>query len=93
MPIRFHSECLPRCGLSLIGLSRIIGRLGADDLSRKAMAFVEGIHQTIFSRAHELDSAIREPNHVIDLVGRQLEWFDRYRGIRRPTPAEGTAAQ
>ena len=33
---------------------------------------------------------IREPNHVIDLVGRQLEWFDQALGILRPAPAEVT---
>ncbi len=34
---------------------------------------------------------IREPNHVIDLVGRQLEWFDQALGIRRSAPAEVTS--
>ena len=34
---------------------------------------------------------IREPNHVIDLVGRQLEWFDHALGIRRSVPAEVTS--
>lgn len=34
---------------------------------------------------------IREPNHVIDLVGRQLEWFDSHLGIKREKmPAEVT---
>lgn len=29
---------------------------------------------------------IREPNHVLDLVWRQLEWFDRHLGIEREYP-------
>lgn len=31
---------------------------------------------------------ITEPNHVIDLMARQLEWFDRHLGIVREKPAE-----
>lgn len=31
---------------------------------------------------------IREPNHVIDLAGRQQEWFDRHLGIKREVPQE-----
>ena len=37
---------------------------------------------------------IREPNHVIDLVGRQLEWFDSHLGIKRdPAPVEESTAK
>ncbi len=36
---------------------------------------------------------IREPNHVIDLVGRQLEWFDRHLGIERPKTEVEEGAQ
>ena len=32
---------------------------------------------------------IREPNHVIDLAGRQQAWFDRHLGIEREEPADG----
>jgi len=35
---------------------------------------------------------IREPNHVIDLFGRQLRWFDEHLGIMRPTTTTDESA-
>lgn len=43
--------------------------------------------ETEFVRYPREGHGIREPNHVIDLVGRQLEWFDRHLGIVRETEA------
>lgn len=48
--------------------------------------------EVIFLRYPREGHGIQEPNHVIDLVGRQLEWFDSHLGIRREKPAETKAA-
>jgi dipeptidyl aminopeptidase/acylaminoacyl peptidase len=46
-----------------------------------------GVH-VVFLRYPREGHGIQEPNHVIDLVTRQLEWFDSHLGINRPNPAE-----
>jgi len=48
--------------------------------------------EVIFLRYPREGHGIQEPNHVIDLVGRQLEWFDAHLGIKRQKPAEPKAA-
>lgn len=48
--------------------------------------------EVIFLRYPREGHGIQEPNHVIDLVGRQLEWFDSHLGIKREKPAEAKAA-
>jgi dipeptidyl aminopeptidase/acylaminoacyl peptidase len=49
--------------------------------------------KTVFLRYPREGHGIQEPNHVIDLVGRQLAWFDEHLGIvRQPAPsAAGTS--
>jgi dipeptidyl aminopeptidase/acylaminoacyl peptidase len=42
----------------------------------------------VFLRYPREGHTIQEPNHVIDLVTRQLEWFDSHLGIKRPNPGE-----
>ncbi len=42
----------------------------------------------IFLRFPREGHGIQEPNHVIDLTTRQLEWFDSHLGITRPKPTE-----
>jgi dipeptidyl aminopeptidase/acylaminoacyl peptidase len=43
--------------------------------------------ETVFLRYPREGHGIQEPNHIIDLVGRQLAWFDRHLGIKRePAP-------
>jgi dipeptidyl aminopeptidase/acylaminoacyl peptidase len=42
----------------------------------------------VFLRFPREGHGIQEPNHVIDLVTRQLEWFDSHLGIKRLKPAE-----
>jgi dipeptidyl aminopeptidase/acylaminoacyl peptidase len=44
-----------------------------------------GAH-VVFLRYPREGHSIQEPNHVIDLVTRQLEWFDSHLGIKRPNP-------
>ncbi len=47
----------------------------------------------VFYRYPREGHGITEPNHQIDLVHRQLEWFDAHLGITRPKPgiaASGT---
>lgn len=44
--------------------------------------------ETVFLRYPREGHGIQEPNHQIDLVGRQLAWFDAHLGITRPKPAE-----
>jgi dipeptidyl aminopeptidase/acylaminoacyl peptidase len=48
--------------------------------------------EVVFLRYPREGHGIQEPNHQIDLVGRQLEWFDAHLGITRPKPAETKAA-
>ena len=44
--------------------------------------------ETVFLRYPREGHGIQEPNHIIDLVGRQLAWFDRHLGIKRePAPS------
>ena len=40
----------------------------------------------VFIRYPREGHGITEPNHQIDLVHRQLEWFDSHLGITRPKP-------
>ncbi len=47
--------------------------------------------ETVFLRYPREGHGIQEPNHVIDLVGRQIEWFDSHLGIKREKPAEAKA--
>ncbi len=47
-------------------------------------ALVERGIETVFVRYPREGHGIQEPNHQIDLVHRQLEWFDRHLGINRP---------
>ncbi|HEX4947970.1 MAG TPA: S9 family peptidase, partial [Blastocatellia bacterium] len=44
--------------------------------------------EVIFYRYPREGHGIQEPNHVIDLTARQLEWFDSHLGIKREKPAE-----
>lgn len=44
--------------------------------------------EVIFLRYPREGHGIQEPNHVIDLSNRQLEWFDSHLGIKRSKPAE-----
>ncbi len=46
----------------------------------------------VFLRYPREGHGIQEPNHVIDLTGRQLEWFDSHLGVKRAKPAETKAA-
>lgn len=48
--------------------------------------------EVIFYRYPREGHGIQEPNHVIDLTARQLEWFDSHLGIKREKPAEMKAA-
>ena len=48
--------------------------------------------EVIFLRYPREGHGIQEPNHVIDLMNRQLEWFDSHLGIKRSKPAEIKAA-
>jgi dipeptidyl aminopeptidase/acylaminoacyl peptidase len=48
--------------------------------------------KVIFLRFPREGHGITEPNHVIDLVTRQLEWFDAHLGVKREKPAETKAA-
>ncbi len=48
--------------------------------------------ETVFLRFPREGHGITEPNHVIDLTARQLEWFDKHLGIKREKPAEVKAA-
>ncbi len=48
--------------------------------------------EVIFYRYPREGHGIQEPNHVIDLTARQLEWFDSHLGIKREKPAEVKAA-
>jgi len=41
----------------------------------------------VFVRYPREGHGIREPNHVIDLMNRQLKWFDSHLGIKRPQKA------
>ena len=45
----------------------------------------------VFLRYPREGHGIQEPNHQIDLVQRQLEWFDSHLGIKREKPAETKA--
>jgi len=42
--------------------------------------------EVVFVRYPREGHGIQEPNHQIDLVRRQLEWFDKHLGITRPKP-------
>ena len=42
----------------------------------------------VFLRFPREGHRIQEPNHIIDLSTRQLEWFDSHLGIRRANPSE-----
>jgi dipeptidyl aminopeptidase/acylaminoacyl peptidase len=44
--------------------------------------------EVVFYRYPREGHGIQEPNHVIDLTARQLEWFDSHLGIKREKPAE-----
>jgi dipeptidyl aminopeptidase/acylaminoacyl peptidase len=48
--------------------------------------------EVVFYRYPREGHGIQEPNHVIDLTARQLEWFDSHLGIKREKPAEIKAA-
>ena len=48
--------------------------------------------ETVFYRYPREGHGIQEPNHVIDLTAKQLEWFDSHLGIKREKPAEVKAA-
>ncbi|HEY8460126.1 MAG TPA: S9 family peptidase, partial [Blastocatellia bacterium] len=48
--------------------------------------------ETVFLRYPREGHSIQEPNHQIDLFRRQLEWFDKFLGIKREKPAETKAA-
>ncbi len=48
--------------------------------------------EVVFYRYPREGHGIQEPNHVIDLTARQLEWFDAHLGIKREKPAEVKAA-
>ncbi|HEX5085846.1 MAG TPA: S9 family peptidase [Blastocatellia bacterium] len=48
--------------------------------------------ETVFLRYPREGHGIQEPNHLIDLFQRQLEWFDSHLGIKREKPAETKAA-
>ncbi len=48
--------------------------------------------EVVFYRYLREGHGIQEPNHVIDLTARQLEWFDAHLGIKREKPAEVPAA-
>ncbi len=48
--------------------------------------------ETVFYRYPREGHGIQEPNHVIDLTVKQLEWFDSHLGIKREKPAEPKAA-
>jgi dipeptidyl aminopeptidase/acylaminoacyl peptidase len=44
--------------------------------------------EVVFLRFPREGHGIQEPNHIIDLAGRQLEWFDSRLGIKRVKPTE-----
>jgi dipeptidyl aminopeptidase/acylaminoacyl peptidase len=44
----------------------------------------------VFLRYPREGHGIQEPNHQIDLFGRQLEWFDKHLGITRPAAKAAT---
>jgi len=48
--------------------------------------------EVVFYRYPREGHGIQEPNHVIDLTQRQLEWFDSHLGIKREKPVEVKAA-
>lgn len=48
--------------------------------------------EVVFYRYPREGHGIQEPNHIIDLTQRQLEWFDSHLGIKREKPAEMKAA-
>jgi dipeptidyl aminopeptidase/acylaminoacyl peptidase len=48
--------------------------------------------EVVFYRYPREGHGIQEPNHIIDLVQRQLEWFDSHLGIKRDKPVEVKAA-
>lgn len=48
--------------------------------------------EVIFYRYPREGHGIQEPNHVIDLTARQLEWFDSHLGIKREKAVEVKAA-
>lgn len=48
--------------------------------------------ETVFYRYPREGHGIQEPNHIIDLTQRQLDWFDSHLGIKREKPAEVKAA-
>ena len=47
--------------------------------------------EVVFHRYPREGHGIQEPNHVIDLTARQLDWFDSHLGIKREKPAEPKA--
>ncbi len=48
--------------------------------------------EVVFLRYPREGHGIQEPNHVIDLADRQLEWFDSHLGIKREKAVETKAA-
>lgn len=48
--------------------------------------------EVVFYRYPREGHGIAEPNHVIDLTGRQIEWFNSHLGIKREKAAEPKAA-
>lgn len=48
--------------------------------------------EVVFHRFPREGHGIQEPNHVIDLTAKQLDWFDAHLGIKREKPAEVKAA-
>lgn len=48
--------------------------------------------EVVFYRYPREGHGIQEPNHIIDLTQRQLEWFDSHLGIKREKPIEMKAA-
>jgi dipeptidyl aminopeptidase/acylaminoacyl peptidase len=48
--------------------------------------------EVVFHRYPREGHGIQEPNHIIDLTARQLEWFDSHLGIKREKAGELKAA-
>lgn len=48
--------------------------------------------EVVFYRFPREGHGIQEPNHVIDLTAKQLDWFDSHLGIKREKPGEMKAA-
>src|SRR6266571_228578 len=64
-----------------------IGHAGISDwYSFHGQSDIPGLMEVGFVRYPREGHGIQEPNHQIDLVRRQLEWFDKHLGITRPKP-------